>query len=152
MLNADGSLATALLRSATARAEYISKDGKQSYSPEFTYMGFRYVGVKGADEENLKLSAVALYSDVESCGSFSCSAERINKLQSTIVWGAKSNFVEIPTDCPQRDERMGWTGDIAVFAPTACFNFDISRFIGKWLKDVRSEQLKTGGIPNTVPV
>ena len=99
MLNADGSLATALLRSATARAEYISKDGKQSYSPEFTYMGFRYVGVKGADEENLKLSAVALYSDVESCGSFSCSDERINKLQSNIVWGAKSNFVEIPIFC-----------------------------------------------------
>lgn len=152
MLNADGSLATALLRSAKARAEYICKDGKQSYSPEFTYMGFRYVGVKGADEENLKLSAVALYSDVKTCGSFSCSDERINKLQSNIVWGAKSNFVEIPTDCPQRDERMGWTGDIAVFAPTACFNFNISRFIGKWLKDVRSEQLKTGGIPNTVPV
>lgn len=107
VLNADGSLATALLRSAKARAEYICKDGKQSYSPEFTYMGFRYVGVKGADEENLKLSAVALYSDVESCGSFSCSDERINKLQSNIVWGAKSKFVEIPTDCPQRDERMG---------------------------------------------
>ncbi len=119
MLNADGSLATALLRSAKARAEYICKDGWQSYSPEFTYMGFRYVGVKGADEENLKLSAVALYSDVESCGSFSCSDERINKLQSNIVWGAKSNFVEIPADCPQRDERMGWTGDIAVFAPWA---------------------------------
>lgn len=60
--------------------------------------------------------------------------------------------MEIPTDCPQRDERIGWTVDIAVFAPTACFNLDISRFIGKWLKDVRSEQLKTGGIPNTVPV
>lgn len=99
MLNADGSLATALLRSAKARAEYICKDGWQSYSPEFTYMGFRYVGVKGADEENLKLSAVALYSDVESCGSFSCSDERINKLQSNIVWGAKSNFVEIPIFC-----------------------------------------------------
>lgn len=95
------------------RAEIEGKAG------EFTYMGFRYVGVKGADEENLKLSAVALYSDVESCGSFSCSDERINKLQSNIVWGAKSNFVEIPTDCPQRDERMGWTGDIAVFAPWA---------------------------------
>ena len=120
MLNADGSLATALLRSAKARAEYICKDGKQSYSPEFTYMGFRYVGVKGADEENLKLSAVALYSDVESCGSFSCSDERINKLQSNIVWGAKSNFVEIPTDCPQRDERMGdFWGDACAMVPWA---------------------------------
>lgn len=120
VLNADGSLATALLRSAKARAEYICKDGRQSYSPEFTYMGFRYVGVKGADEENLKLSAVALYSDVESCGSFSCSDERINKLQSNIVWGAKSNFVEIPTDCPQRDERMGdFWGDACAMVPWA---------------------------------
>lgn len=120
MLNADGSLATALLRSAKARAEYICKDGKQSYSPEFTYMGFRYVGVKGADEENLKLSAVARYSDVESCGSFSCSDERINKLQSNIVWGAKSNFVEIPTDCPRRDERMGdFWGDACAMVPWA---------------------------------
>lgn len=83
-------------------------------------MGFRYVGVKGADEENLKLSAVALYSDVESCGSFSCSDERINKLQSNIVWGAKSNFVEIPTDCPQRDERMGdFWGDACAMVPWA---------------------------------
>lgn len=120
VLNADGSLATGLLRSAKARAEYICKDGKQSYSPEFTYISFRYVGVKGADEENLKLSAVALYSDVESCGSFSCSDERINKLQSNIVWGAKSNFVEIPTDCPQRDERMGdFWGDACAMVPWA---------------------------------
>lgn len=120
VLNADGSLATGLLRSAKARAEYICKDGKQSYSPEFTYISFRYVGVKGADEENLKLSAVALYSDVESCGSFSCSDERINKLQSNIVWGAKSNFVEIPTDCPQRDERMGdFWGNACAMVPWA---------------------------------
>lgn len=120
VLNADGSLATGLLRSAKARAEYICKDGRQSYSPEFTYMGFRYVGVKGADEENLKLSAVALYSDVESCGSFSCSDERINKLQSNIVWGAKSNFVEIPTDCPRRDERMGdFWGNACAMVPWA---------------------------------
>ena len=75
----------------------------------------------------------------------------LNRLQKNIIWSSRSNFVEIPTDCPQRDERMGWTGDIAVFAPTACFNFDISRFIKKWLIDVRAEQLPTGGIPNTVP-
>lgn len=68
-----------------------------------------------------------------------------------IVWSGKSNFVDIPTDCPQRDERMGWTGDIAVFAPTACYNFGMERFLNKWLKDVKSEQTKGGGIPNTVP-
>ena len=67
------------------------------------------------------------------------------------MWGSKSNLVDIPTDCPQRDERMGWTGDIAVFAPTACFNFDMSRFLDKWLRDVKAEQTRGGGIPNTVP-
>ncbi|MBP5193905.1 MAG: alpha-L-rhamnosidase, partial [Clostridia bacterium] len=103
-------------------------------------------------KEDIKLSAYALYSDMDNIGSFECSDELINRLQSNIVWSAKSNFVDIPTDCPQRDERMGWTGDIAVFAPTACYNFDTSRFLEKWLKDVRAEQLRTGGLPNTVPV
>ena len=152
ILNGDGSLATQLLRSAKATATYICRQGAQTYSPRFTYMGFRYVGVKGVNEEDITLSAFALYSDMEICGSFSCSDERINKLQSNIMWSAKSNFMDIPTDCPQRDERMGWTGDIAMFAPTACFNFDMSRFLEKWLRDLKDEQLKTGGIPNTIPV
>ena len=152
VLNDDGSLATQLLRSAKATARCLCKDGVQVYSPRFTYMGFRYVGVKGVRKENLELSAYVIWSDIEQHGEFSCSDERINKLQSNILWSAKSNFVDIPTDCPQRDERMGWTGDIAVFAPTACFNMDMSRFLEKWLRDVKDEQLKSGGIPNTVPV
>ncbi len=152
VLNDDGSFATQLLRSAKATARYFCKDGAQVYSPRFTYMGFRYVGVKGVRKENLELSAYVIWSDIEQHGEFSCSDERINKLQSNILWSAKSNFVDIPTDCPQRDERMGWTGDIAVFAPTACFNMDMSRFLDKWLRDVKDEQLKSGGIPNTVPV
>ena len=115
-------------------------------------MGFRYAGVKGVDAKDLEIEAVALYSDVEHSGSFRCSDEMLNKLQSNITWGAKSNFVDIPTDCPQRDERMGWTGDIAVFSPTALYNFELSRFLEKWLRDVKAEQLPTGGIPNTVPV
>ena len=152
ILNEDGSLATQLLRSAKATATYLCRDGAQTYSPRFTYMGFRYVSVKGVRRENIDLSAYVIWSDLEQHGEFSCSDERINKLQSNIVWSAKSNFVDIPTDCPQRDERMGWTGDIAVFAPTACFNMDMSRFLDKWLRDVRAEQLRSGGIPNTVPV
>lgn len=152
ILNKDGGLNTALLRSAKATATYICKDGKQKYSPKLTYMGFRYVSVSGIDQENIKLTALALYSDLTINGEFSCSDERINKLQSNILWSAKSNFVDIPTDCPQRDERMGWTGDIALFSPTACYNFDMSRFLEKWLRDVKDEQLKSGGIPNTVPV
>ena len=152
VLNDDGSLATQLLRSAKATARCLCKDGVQVYSPRFTYMGFRYVGVKGVRKENLELSAYVIWSDMDQHGTFSCSDKRINKLQSNIMWSAKSNFIDIPTDCPQRDERMGWTGDIAVFAPTACFNMDMSRFLEKWLRDVKDEQLKSGGIPNTVPV
>lgn len=152
ILTPDGELNTAFLRTAKCSIVYTCKDGEQSYCPSMTYMGFRYAGVTGVDEKDIEIEAVALYSDLEKRGEFSCSDERINKLQSNIVWSGKSNFVDIPTDCPQRDERMGWTGDIAVFSPTACFNFDIARFLNKWLKDLRSEQTRGGGIPNTVPV
>ena len=148
----DGELFTKPLRSAKQEAVYICKDGEQTWSPRMTYMGFRYVSMEGAAEEDVELSAIALYSDVEDNGEFSCSNELVNKLQSSIRWGAKSNFVHIPTDCPQRDERMGWTGDIALFSPTAAYNFDMSRFLEKWFKDVRSEQNKGGGIPVTVPL
>ncbi|MDD2649338.1 MAG: alpha-L-rhamnosidase C-terminal domain-containing protein [Eubacteriales bacterium] len=92
-----------------------------------------------------------IYSDIEQIGSFECSDPRINRVQRNILWGGKSNFVDIPTDCPQRDERMGWTGDISVFSGTACFNFDLSRFFDKWLLDVRMEQNKLGGVPFVVP-
>lgn len=151
ILSPDGSLNTAFLRSAKATATYTCRAGRQTYSPRFTYMGFRYAGVTGAKPEEIEMEAVALYSDVRQTGSFSCSDAMLNQLQSNITWGTKSNFVDIPTDCPQRDERMGWTGDIAVFSPTACYNFDAARFLEKWLRDVKSEQLPTGGIPNTVP-
>ena len=152
ILNPDGTLNTAFLRTAKATATYICKEGTQTWQPRLTYMGFRYISVEGAGEDSLTVTGVALYSDVKQTGHFHCSNEMLNRLQENIVWGAKSNFVDIPTDCPQRDERMGWTGDIAVFSPTACFNFDMRRFLDKWLLDVRSEQLPTGGIPNTVPV
>ncbi len=151
ILNPDGTLNTSFLRSAKATVTYICSDGEQTFSPSFTYMGFRYVAVRGVKSEDFQIKAIALYSDMTDRGSFECSDEMINKLQSNIRWSTKSNFVDIPTDCPQRDERMGWTGDIAVFSTTACFNFDTGRFLKKWLKDVRSEQLPTGGLPNTVP-
>lgn len=151
ILNPDKSLNTSFLRSAKATVTYICSDGDQTFAPSFTYMGFRYISVSGADEKDIELEGVAVYSDIRGKGEFTCSDEMLNKLQNNIRWGAKSNFVEIPTDCPQRDERMGWTGDIAVFGPTACYNFQMGRFLKKWLKDVRSEQISTGGFPNTVP-
>ena len=151
ILNADGSLNLSFLRSAKATAAYICREGDQEYSPRFTYMGFRYISIEGIAPENIEVEAVAIYSDMEQIGSFRCSDPLLNQLQSNIVWGAKSNLVDIPTDCPQRDERMGWTGDIAVFSPTASFNFDTSRFYDKWLLDLKAEQFKGGGVPNTVP-
>ncbi len=151
ILNADGTLNTRFLRTAKATVTYICRDGRQICSPRFTYMGFRYICVEGIGEEDVEVSALVLYSDIGSTGFFRCSDPMINRLQENILWSSRSNLMDIPTDCPQRDERMGWTGDIAVFAPTACFNFDMSRFLEKWLRDMRSEQFRGGGIPNTVP-
>ena len=151
LLKKDGTLNLDFLRTAKATATYTCVDGKQTYAPTLTYMGFRYISVDGINENDIKVEGIALYSDLKKTGSFACSNDMINQLQSNIEWGARSNLMDIPTDCPQRDERMGWTGDIAVFSPTACYNFDMSRFLEKWLKDVKAEQYKGGGIPNTVP-
>lgn len=151
VLEENNRLNVALLRTAKAQIRYICKEGPQVYSPEFTYMGFRYISVEGIDAKDFKISAYVLYSEIEQVGRFECSNKLLNRLQENIIWSAKSNFVEIPTDCPQRDERMGWTGDISIFSETACFNFDMESFLDKWLIDLRSEQLKSGGIPNTIP-
>ena len=152
ILNSKGDLNVAFLRSAKATLTYICKEGNQEFTPTLTYMGFRYISLEGIDINQIEVKGIVLYSDVEQVGNFECSNPLINRLQQNIIWSSKSNFVDIPTDCPQRDERMGWTGDIAVFAKTAFFNFDVSRFLDKWLLDLRSQQLKTGGIPTTIPV
>ena len=147
----DGDLNVKSLRTAKATIVYICHEGEQEYSPRLTYMGFRYIGIEGIAPENIEVSALAFYSDFEETGSFACSDPLLNRLQSNIRWSGKSNFVDIPTDCPQRDERMGWTGDISVFAKTACYNFDLAAFLDKWLYDVRAEQGHGGGLPLVVP-
>lgn len=151
ILTKDKDLNTAFLRTAKARFIYYPHKGDQVYKPTFTYMGFRYISIEGISLDKVEIEAVALYSDIKKIGDFTCSDPLINRLQQNITWSLRSNFVEIPTDCPQRDERMGWTGDINVFAPTAVFNYDITKFLDKWLIDMKSEQLKSGGIPNTIP-
>lgn len=148
---ADDCLYVKPLRTARQTVHYICRDGTQVYSPQFTYMGFRYIGMRGTSPEKLELEALALSSQLEETGSFRCSDERLNRLNENIRWSARSNFMDIPTDCPQRDERMGWTGDIAVFARTACWNYDMSRFLGKWLRDVAAEQDSVMGLPVVVP-
>ena len=147
----DGELFVKSLRTAKATATYTCIDGEQEYSPRLTYMGFRYVGVTGIDPVDLELTALVLHSDLPETGEFECSNPTLNQLNEAIRWGARSNFVDIPTDCPQRDERQGWTGDLAVFASTASYNFDTSRFYGKWLRDMSAEQGRGGGIPMVVP-
>lgn len=147
----DGELFVKPLRTAKATVTYFCKEGEQVYSPRFTYMGFRYAGVSGINPEDLELTALVLHSELESIGEFCCSNALLNRLNENIRWSGLSNFVDIPTDCPQRDERMGWTGDAAVFASTACFNFDMSRFYDKWLRDQSAEQGPGGGFPMVIP-
>lgn len=147
----EGELFVKSLRTAKATATYTCADGEQDYSPRLTYMGFRYVGVSGISADDLALEALVLHSDLPETGAFECSDPLINRLQSAIQWGGRSNFVDVPTDCPQRDEREGWTGDYAVFASTASYNFDMSRFLNKWMRDIDAEQSRGGGIPMVVP-
>lgn len=142
------------LRSAKAQDHYILSDGEeQVFEPHFTFQGFRYVRVEGYPGE-LKLedlTGVALYSDMDATGKFNTSNPLLNQLQHNIQWGQKGNFVDVPTDCPQRDERLGWTGDAQAFAATAAYNMDVAGFFTKWLKDVKADQTPTGAIPHVVP-
>jgi len=148
----DGKIFTDNYRSAKNTLTFICREGEQTFDPRFTYTGFRYVTVNSDRPiEILSLEGVVLYSDMEQIGEFSCSDERLNKLQACIVRNQKSNFMDIPTDCPQRDERLGWTGDIGTFSSTACFNFDTSVFFKKYLYDMKSEQAEDGAIPAAIP-
>ncbi|MBQ9949866.1 MAG: family 78 glycoside hydrolase catalytic domain [Clostridia bacterium] len=138
------------LCTAKATLKYICKGGGEEFMPRFTYMGFRYAKVHVSQPCDIELFGEVLYSDVEILSTFNSSNAKINRLHRNIIWSGKGNFVDIPTDCPQRDERLGWTGDIAVFASTAAFNMDISLFMRKWLYDLESEQ-KDGVVPFTIP-
>lgn len=154
VLTKEGNFYTANLREADQTNRYILKgEGEETFEPHFTFQGFRYVKVEGYPRELSKddLTAIVIHSDMEPTGHFESSNALINQLQHNIVWGQKGNFVDIPTDCPQRDERLGWTGDIEVFAPTACFNMDASGFLTKWLRDVDADQNDDGSVPFVVP-
>ena len=142
------------LRSAKAQATYtLSGNGTDAFEPHFTFFGFRYVkvdGLQGAVNPT-DFTAYALYSDMEQTGSFECSNPLVNQLQKNIQWGQKGNFLDVPTDCPQRDERLGWTGDAEVFSRTASYNFNANQFFAKWLIDVTAEQHPNGAVPHVIP-
>jgi len=153
ILCSDGSLYTSNLRKAKQQIVYHKGKTSEKYRPEFTYMGFRYVELSGADYVDGLISAYAVYSDMERTGFFRCENELVQKLYDNQIWGQKSNYIEVPTDCPQRDERMGYTGDGHVFAETGAYNFDTLPFWNKFLKDIRFSQSdsKDGYVTPTVP-
>ena len=123
------------------------------YEPHFTFQGFRYVAVEGwPGEPTLDgLTGVVVHSDMPVTGRFTTSSPLLNQLQHNIQWGQKGNFLDVPTDCPQRDERLGWTGDAQVFSRTAAFNMDVAGFFTKWLGDVAADQNREGSVPFVVP-
>jgi alpha-L-rhamnosidase len=154
VLDKHGNFYTENLRVAKAAASYILKGGMEEiFEPHFTFYGFRYIKINEYPGE-LKpenFEAVALYSNMAPTGSFTSSNSLINQLQHNIQWGQKGNFLDVPTDCPQRDERLGWTGDAQVFSRTAAFNFGVNNFFAKWLKDIAADQQPNGSVPFVIP-
>jgi alpha-L-rhamnosidase len=152
-LDSLGNFYTGNLRLAKAEDVYLLRGGPQVLAPHFTYHGFRYVKIEGypGSLRPGNFTAIALYSDLPATGSFGCSDPLINRLQSNITWSQKSNFMDIPTDCPQRSERFGWAGDVQIFSRTASFNQDVKAFFLKWLADLAAEQGTNGGLPVFIP-
>ncbi|MFI4860827.1 MAG: family 78 glycoside hydrolase catalytic domain [Phycisphaerales bacterium JB063] len=155
MLNPDGTLYTANLRQARSIDTYVCRgDGAEVWSPRFTFHGFQYVEVSGlgAAPERDTITGIAIGSDTPLRGSFASSSELLNTLASNIYWTQRSNFLSVPTDCPQRDERLGWTGDAQIYIRTAALWCDVQPFFKKWLIDLADSQLRDGSLPWTAPI
>lgn len=154
VLDQQGNFYTENLRDAQQTVAYTLKGcGDEVFEPHFTFQGFRYVKIvehPGTPSLN-DFTGIVVHSAMTPTGSFSCSNDLVNQLYHNIVWGQKGNFVDVPTDCPQRDERLGWTGDAQAFINIACFNMNTAAFYKKWLHDIKSEQLDNGAIPHVVP-
>ncbi len=154
VLDHAGNLYTDNLRRASQTDRYVLKgEGEERYEPRFTYHGFRYVGVAGlpAPPDSTTITGIAVSSDLTQTGVLETSDSLLNRLQHNIVWSQRSNFLDVPTDCPQRDERLGWTGDAQVFARTAAFNMDVNGFFAKWLADLSTDQDPSGSVPWVIP-
>ncbi|WP_418262552.1 family 78 glycoside hydrolase catalytic domain [Flavobacterium faecale] len=156
MLNTDGTMYTGNYRGAKSTDYYIAaKDGEIEWRPAFTFHGYQYIELSGYDAKAKPqkdwATAIVQYSDFKLNGTFTSSHEKLNQLQSNISWGLKGNFFDVPTDCPQRDERLGWTGDAQVIAPTAIYNADLYALWAGYLQSMRVEQLDNGAIPHVIP-
>ena len=154
VLDAAGNVYLDNLRGAKETLTYICKDDQEAeYHPNFTFMGFQFAKIAAYPGEPKieDFTAYAVHSDMEQTGTFTCSNPDINQLQHNILWGLKGNFVDVPTDCPQRNERLGWTGDAQIFCRTASYLMNTYHFFAKWLKDVAADQTPEGGVPHVVP-
>ena len=154
VLTKEGNFYTENLRSAQAEILYTARgDAEEMYEPHLSFFGFRYVKIQGYPGElkNENIMATAVYSDMAPTGNFSSSNPLLNQLQHNIQWGQKGNFIDVPTDCPQRDERLGWTGDAQAFSRTAVYNMNAATFFSKWLKDLAADQIEDGRVPFVIP-
>jgi alpha-L-rhamnosidase len=154
ILNPDGTLYVENLRSARATDVYILKGGDpESYEPHFTYHGFRYVEVTGypGDPGSDAITGRVIHSAAPQVGNFECSDSTVNRIWRNALWGQRSNFVSIPTDCPQRDERLGWLADAGQFAQTACFNLESAAFFSRWMTSICDAQSEDGAFPDVAP-
>ena len=151
-LDENGNFYTGNLSFAKATDTYILNGSEQTLRPHFTFHGFRYVCLEGLEEgQTIELTACHLSTDLKATGSFSCSDKRVNRLRENILWGQRNNYLDVPTDCPQRSERLGWTGDATAFTPTAAFHQNIMPFMRKWLRDLCADQDKATGMAQVVP-
>lgn len=156
VLDREGELYTANLRGADQRVEIVGNGEPLDYAAQFSFQGFRYLEIQGLNElSDAQLLACitgeVLHTDMRRTGHFNCSREDINQLYQNIIWGQRGNFVDIPTDCPQRDERLGWTGDAHIFMRTAAFNYNIHHFFSKWLRSLAADQKPDGSVPMVIP-
>ena len=154
VLDFDGNFYTDNMRDAKNENIYVSDGNENIFKPSFCFQGFRYVRLDEYPSDAVNLSdftAVAIHSDMKRTGDFVCGYEKLNRLYSNIIWGQLSNYIDVPTDCPQRDERLGWTGDAEVFCRTALINFNAKNFFKKWLGDVALEQGEDGSVAGVVP-
>ena len=153
VLDKNGNFYNENYRSAKAEVHYICKDGKQSWHPKLTFFGFRYLHLIAwpGEPKAEDFTAVAVYSDMPRTGWLKSGNAELNKLFSNVVWGQRGNFLDVPTDCPQRDERLGWTGDAQVFVRAACCFYDVEKFFRKWLRDMAADQRENGAVGSVIP-
>ena len=153
VLDNDGNFYTENYRTAKAEFKYICKNGKQTYKPRHVFYGFRYIRVNSFPCEltSDSIKAIVVHSDIKRTGYLESSNPLLNRLFENIIWGQKGNFLDVPTDCPQRDERYGWTGDAQVFVKTATYNYNVEKFFKKWLTDLALDQESDGYVPRVIP-